>query len=429
VIEVRTGDLLASEAQTLVNPVNIVGVAGAGLAAQFTARFPDMAADYRARCRRGELRLGEPDLWRSLLPPQIVLFPTKGDWRDCSRIVDIHRGMRYLVGHLQAWDVTSLAVPALGCGNGGLGWPGVAALLHRHLADLDIPVQVYAPHGAPPWQATVGFLARPGTGSSDGGGHQIGHAVRCGRGGRVPPGAIYVGRRHPRAGLPASPLANPFRLQDPDDPADRRHCLERYREWLYDRALRDPAVRATLEQARGHDLACWCSPRPCHAELILAWLLRHPTADDLKGQELAEQLGAVEAALTPTAAACLAVVGSASFADPAALWVARTVIVDELLRLHPTRLVSGAADRIGQLAGRLGRELGISVAEHLPTPAPPPPRRTASGHTGLGQRNDPVADGCSALLRVACRQSRSDSSSRTADHAEALARPVGRVVL
>jgi hypothetical protein len=98
-IVVRTGDLLASQAQTLVNTVNCVGVMGKGIALLFKDRFPEMFDDYRRRCDAGEVRLGRPYVWRGLLPPQVLNFPTKGHWRSVSRLDDIIAGLDHLEAH------------------------------------------------------------------------------------------------------------------------------------------------------------------------------------------------------------------------------------------------------------------------------------------------------------------------------------------
>jgi O-acetyl-ADP-ribose deacetylase (regulator of RNase III) len=158
-LEVRTGDLFTSGARTLVNPVNTAGVMGAGLAAEFRRRFPDLDADYRRRCAAGQLRLGQPYLYRTAGGVQVVNFPTKGDWRQRSRLADLNQGLAHLAAYADQWRLGSLAVPALGAGLGGLSWEQVGPLLYRHLHDLGVPVSLYAPPGIPPERATVAYLA------------------------------------------------------------------------------------------------------------------------------------------------------------------------------------------------------------------------------------------------------------------------------
>lgn len=155
------GDLFESGAQTLVNTVNCVGVMGKGVALEFKKRFPSMFDDYLLRCERKEVRLGEPYCYKDLYGTSIINFPTKDHWRSPSRIQAIERGLDFLVQHLQEWNVTSLALPPLGCGNGGLDWSEVGPLIYRKLHGLSIDVEVYAPYGTPKSQLNSEFLGSP----------------------------------------------------------------------------------------------------------------------------------------------------------------------------------------------------------------------------------------------------------------------------
>lgn len=146
-VKVLIGDVFKSKAQTLVNTVNCVGIMGKGIALEFKKRFPAMHEDYVRRCKAKKVKLGQPYLFRSLLPPWILNFPTKEHWRSVSKLEDIVRGLRYLERHYKEWGITSLAVPPLGCGEGQLEWRVVGPMLYRHLKRLDIPVELYAPYG------------------------------------------------------------------------------------------------------------------------------------------------------------------------------------------------------------------------------------------------------------------------------------------
>ncbi len=171
-IRVLIGDLFASRAQTLVNTVNCVGVMGKGVAEQFKQRFPAMFDDYKARCDRKGVRLGEPYLYRDLSGLQIVNFPTKDHWRSPSRITDIECGLDYLAAHAAGWKIASLALPPLGCGNGGLEWAEVGPLIYRKLHDLPIDTEVFAPYGTPKQQLTEEFLSAPSQMSLEGKGRR-----------------------------------------------------------------------------------------------------------------------------------------------------------------------------------------------------------------------------------------------------------------
>lgn len=157
-IKVVVGNMFESEAQTLVNTVNCVGVMGKGVALEFKKRFPDMFEDYVRRCEAKQVRLGRPYLFKRMFPPWILNFPTKDHWRSVSRLQDIVEGLRYLQEHYKTWGITSLAVPPLGCGHGQLEWRVVGPTLYRHLKTLDIPVELYAPFGTPHQELRFSFL-------------------------------------------------------------------------------------------------------------------------------------------------------------------------------------------------------------------------------------------------------------------------------
>ena len=149
-LEYRQGSVFDAEheVQTLVNTVNTKGVMGKGLALQFKKRYPDMFRDYRARCQRGEVKIGEPYLY-ALQHPWVLNFPTKKHWRYKSRLEWIERGLEYFVRNYKRWGIKSIAFPQLGTLNGGLQWDDVRPIMERFLGNLDIPViiYIYAPRG------------------------------------------------------------------------------------------------------------------------------------------------------------------------------------------------------------------------------------------------------------------------------------------
>ena len=144
----RTGDIFDSSAQTLVNPVNCVGVMGKGLALEFGHRFPAMYRNYQARCAKGIVRPGRPYIFKTPGRPNVINFPTKAHWRGKGCFNSICEGLVYMHAMYKAWGVTSLAVPALGTGTGGLDWGEIESVLTRHFDMYDIPVELYAPMAA-----------------------------------------------------------------------------------------------------------------------------------------------------------------------------------------------------------------------------------------------------------------------------------------
>jgi hypothetical protein len=117
-----------------------------------------MYRDYVQRCERGEVRLGEPYLFRSLIGPWVLNFPTKQHWRGVANLSEIVAGLEYLKAHYKEWGITSIAMPPLGCGNGQLEWNVVGPTLYRHLSELEIPVELYAPAGTPEAELSHEFL-------------------------------------------------------------------------------------------------------------------------------------------------------------------------------------------------------------------------------------------------------------------------------
>lgn len=147
------GNLLESKAEALVNTVNTVGVMGKGIALQFKRAFPANYKAYERAVKRGEVNLGQVFVYHtgSLESPRFILnFPTKRHWRSKSRLEDIEKGLADLRDVLIKYDIKSVAVPPLGCGQGGLRWSDVRPRIEQALRDLpDVDVQLYAPEGAP----------------------------------------------------------------------------------------------------------------------------------------------------------------------------------------------------------------------------------------------------------------------------------------
>ena len=142
----KRGDILKSKADVLVNPVNCVGVMGKGLAAQFKKIFPEVFKEYAKLCKRKILKPGKPYYCPSLFPHSVVLFPTKDHWRAKSKVTDIEQGLKKLRKNLVKWKISSIAVPALGCGLGGLDWKSdVRPLIEKYYSDVLIDVEVFEP--------------------------------------------------------------------------------------------------------------------------------------------------------------------------------------------------------------------------------------------------------------------------------------------
>lgn len=152
-IEFTRGDLLSAQAEALVNTVNCVGIMGRGIALQMKNAFPENYREYAAACRRHEVEPGRMlvhETGQLGNPRWIINFPTKRHWRGKSRIEDIEAGLSALVAEARARNIHSIAMPALGCGLGGLDWDEVQPRIERAFAELPkVHVTVFEPAGAP----------------------------------------------------------------------------------------------------------------------------------------------------------------------------------------------------------------------------------------------------------------------------------------
>lgn len=148
-IRYTRGNILADDAEALINAVNCVGVMGRGVALAFKRAFPANFREYEDACRRGCVRPGSMfvhDTRQLTNPRYIINFPTKRHWRNPSSIADIDTGLVSLVALIQERGIRSIALPALGCGNGGLNWDDVRPRIERALEPLhDVRVTVYEP--------------------------------------------------------------------------------------------------------------------------------------------------------------------------------------------------------------------------------------------------------------------------------------------
>ena len=165
-VHLTQGDLLARDnVDAIVNTVNCVGVMGKGIALQFKNKWPANFKAYKAACDAGEVRLGRMFVFDSggLLKPNFIInFPTKDHWRGKSDLESIRTGLEDLVQVIQRHQIRSIALPPLGCGNGGLDWEDVRPLLEAAFARIpSVEVFLFAPGGVLDPKAMVVNTSRP----------------------------------------------------------------------------------------------------------------------------------------------------------------------------------------------------------------------------------------------------------------------------
>lgn len=146
------GNLLESNAEALVNTVNTVGVMGKGIALQFKNQFPNNYKIYAKACKNGEFNIGQLLITEeeSLLNGKkiIINFPTKTDWRKPSEYSYIEQGIIELVKVIEEKKISSIAIPPLGAGHGGLDWEKVKRMMQYYLRNVNAEIFIYQPNNA-----------------------------------------------------------------------------------------------------------------------------------------------------------------------------------------------------------------------------------------------------------------------------------------
>ena len=153
--------ILDSQAQTVVNTVNTVGVMGKGLAQAFREKYPSMFKAYKELCDKEQFSVGQLWLWRGA-NQWVLNFPTKKHWRYPSKLEYIESGLSKFVANYEARGIREISFPRLGCGNGGLEWEQVRPVMEKYLAPLPIPIYIHdfdADIGAP--EHKLALLGKP----------------------------------------------------------------------------------------------------------------------------------------------------------------------------------------------------------------------------------------------------------------------------
>ena len=141
------GSIFDSGAETLVNPVNCRGTMGKGLALQFARRYPELERAYRKACAEGLVTPGSATMLKTKDGLTVANIATKDHWRNPSRLAWVKNGLASMARQMQEKTLTSVAVPALGAGLGGLPWPEVERTIHQTLESTGLTVIIYPPQG------------------------------------------------------------------------------------------------------------------------------------------------------------------------------------------------------------------------------------------------------------------------------------------
>lgn len=143
-IKTELGDILTSPAQCLVNTVNCEGFMGKGIAYQFKEKFPENNKNYVKACKAGIFKIGKILFFKEQ-SKIIANFPTKDKWREKSQYFYIESGLQALKKGIIEKNIESVAIPPLGCGNGGLEWNKVKQMIIDTFQELSVNVIIFEP--------------------------------------------------------------------------------------------------------------------------------------------------------------------------------------------------------------------------------------------------------------------------------------------
>lgn len=152
---IKRGDIFDSNCDCYVNPVNLLGVMGAGLAKDFKEEFPENFKIYNQLSIEGKTAIGKtyihevtkeenPD-YEGLI---IINCPTKSSWKWPSKLEYVEAGIKAIIDTIDDWELESIAIPALGCGQGGLNWAPVKELFEKYFNTedfKDMNIEIYEP--------------------------------------------------------------------------------------------------------------------------------------------------------------------------------------------------------------------------------------------------------------------------------------------
>jgi O-acetyl-ADP-ribose deacetylase (regulator of RNase III) len=155
--EYRAGNLLNDNSDVLIVTVNCIGVMGKGIALDCKIKYPSVFVAYKLACTKKLLYLGGPPIWIPIVESYlkdrksknrqrwVVCFPTKDDWRNDSKLNMIRKSLIEFSWQLHNKNIKTMAMPPLGCGNGGLDWKDVEPVIKNYLHHPELTIYLYPP--------------------------------------------------------------------------------------------------------------------------------------------------------------------------------------------------------------------------------------------------------------------------------------------
>ena len=143
------GDILLTGAQAIAHGVAPNDPMNQGLALSLHERYPAMHKDFHHWCHQQHPKPGEAWAWGGAEGARIINLLTQeggyggGNKPGKASEPNVNHALRALKKIIQKEGFSSVALPRLATGVGGLDWDQVKPLIQSQLGDLDIPVYVY----------------------------------------------------------------------------------------------------------------------------------------------------------------------------------------------------------------------------------------------------------------------------------------------
>lgn len=97
---------------------------------------------------------------------------------------------------------------------------------------------------------------------------------------------VYIGRD--AAGWKDEGFGNPFLLGEPDTKERRAEVLAEYEQWFLKKVNSEPEFKAKVLALKGKTLGCWCHPKACHGDVIVAYLEWYDRQEKEQGPSIDE---------------------------------------------------------------------------------------------------------------------------------------------
>lgn len=144
-----SGDLLQSKAQLIAHGVAPNDNFHQGLALALRENWPALYKDFRHYCQTQHPKAGECWVWAGANGQRIANLLTQedayghGSKPGKATVANVNHALRALHKFIESEGITSVALPKLATGVGGLDWADVKPLIEQHLGGLKAEVEVY----------------------------------------------------------------------------------------------------------------------------------------------------------------------------------------------------------------------------------------------------------------------------------------------